>query len=199
MSPDPLTAFQSLQDASALAPAYLGNPAHSLRAKATRILLLNDALKGPQDGETDPESIALAQTDPDILRAEITALVKTLTWPLKTKEGIEDRPLTLTLEKEDLIRRLWRQDSEPVEMGRKWSTDAKTVLYCALHGPATFRIFYSNIQVQLVDVYDFYRVQITTDQEKELMCLVMDALWEGHRVNMAIPAPAPFGAHASGN
>lgn len=134
------------------------------------------------------------------LRGQIIHGVKSLSWPAKNQDGTKsESPLLLTLEKEDLIRRIWRQDSSEVEQGRRWIDDAKAVFYCALHSSADFRKYFSNLPGLLIAVHDFYAEQITNDAERSMMANAMDALWDGHRITMSVPAPAPFGAHTEGN
>lgn len=145
------------------------------------------------------DQIAKVANDPT-LRGQITQGVKALAWNVRKPDGTKNEtPLLLTLEKEDLIRRIWRQDSSEVEQGRRWIDDAKAVFYCACHGPSDFRKYFTNINALLMAVHDFYAEQITDDAARSLMAATMDALWDGHRITMAVPAPAPIGAHTEGN
>lgn len=133
-------------------------------------------------------------------RAEITELVKSLTWPVKQADGTTvNRPLKLTLSKQDLCFRLWRQDGNATEVQRSWKTDAKVVFFVALHEPRELAPLLSDLQALLIAVYEFVDAQLTTYDEQNLMINVMDSLWEGHHANMAAPAPAPYGTHDSGN
>lgn len=184
---DPLlAAFANLQQRQAESPNFDGDPQQGLLAKARAIQKHLAELISPQP--------------PAGAREAIVALLRSLSWPVKLPDGtVELRPLLLTLEREDIIRRLWRQDSSETERDRRWHSDAKIVFYCALHDHRTYQRFYSDINAQLADVHRFYREQIATYQEKDLMDTVTDALWDGHTANMATAAPAPFGAHTTGN
>ena len=173
--PDPFAAFTAHQSAAA-SPVGLTEKVATLR-----------------------DQISKCADDPT-LRGQIIQGVKGLAWRVKKPDGTHtETPLVLTLEKEDLIRRIWRQDSSEVEQGRRWIDDAKAVFYCACHNPADFRKYFTNVIGLLMAVHDFYSEQIANDAERSLMAATMDALWDGHRITMAVPAPAPIGAHTEGN
>lgn len=183
---DPLAAFAAHQDAAATAPNYLGDPAVSLKQKAAAIDLRLQQL-------TQPDC-------PPNARAEISELVKSLTWPVKQADGTTiNRPLKLTLSRQDLCFRLWKQDGNGTEVQRSWKADAKVVFFVALHEPRELAPLLSDLSALLVAVYEFVDAQLTSYEEQNLMVNVMDSLWEAHHANMAAPAPAPYGTHDSGN
>lgn len=175
LTPDPFTAFAAHQ-------ASVSSP-HGLPSRVAHLRTL----------------IAAVSTDPT-QRGEIVAELRRLVWPVRQPDGtVRSVDIVLTLEKEDLIRRLWRQDGNTEEVGRRWVDDAKAVFYCAVHRREDFRRHLTSLSEMLNAVHDFYADQITNDAERALMANAMDVLWDGHRINMAVPAPAPIGAHTEGN
>lgn len=132
-------------------------------------------------------------------RPEIAELARGLFWPVKVPDGIIQQPFLLTLGREDLCRRLWRQDGSETELSRRWATDAKVVFYVCLHTEEEFSRYYGDLRGQLLAVNRFYEEQIQSQDEKDLMCLVADVAWDSHRAFMIAPAPAVPRAIDRGN
>jgi len=192
---DPTDILAAFAAHNAAAAQSLPPGAAPLGPKVARILELLRLLEPPDPAPGDPP----LPPAPETARGEICELLKSLSWPVQTAHGPVETPLMLTLGKQDLCERLFRQDGAGSELDRRWISSAKIILYVACHDVRTFAYYYSSLPGQLLAVHEWYDQQITDLASRDLLAETAYALWNGHRITISVPAPAPHGTHTSGN
>ena len=145
-------------------------------------------------------------------RADLPHLMEPIIWPVRgtgilpvsphapaTPAALTLTPFHLSLDKEDLIRRLWKADGAHDDDTYTEFSEYRIIFYVALHTRADFAPYRANIPALLEQVYAFSEAQITTDAERLLMISAAAAYFSASRATHAVPAPAPFAAFDSGN
>jgi len=132
-------------------------------------------------------------------RADLPHLMESIIWPVRFPTLTQPTLFHLSLDKEDLIRRLWKADGAHDDDTYTEFSEYRIIFYVALHTRADFAAYRAHIPALLEQVYAFSESQITTDAERLLMISASAAYFAASRATHAVPAPAPFTAFDSGN